>query len=205
MNGFFISFEGGEGAGKSTQINLLVEALNSKGFEVEFGAEPGKTEIGLECRRLLKDTNLNPNPISELLLFEVARSEHVEKDIIPKLEKGLIYISDRFTDSSIVYQGIVRGLGVNKVKELNDLVTNNLQPDLTFVLDVDSKQGLSNSVEVDRLELEGNDFHKKVNESFRNLKDLFPERNIILVPRMSIEEVHKFVFEKTLKFLNVNK
>jgi len=199
--GIFITLEGGEGAGKGTQINLLVERLRTNGFLVENNFEPGCTDIGMECRKLLKETKYSPNAITELFLFQAARSEYVEKVVKPVLNKGGCFISDRFFDSSIVYQGLVRGLGFDLVNNLNLIATNNLVPHLTIVLDVDSKQGVANAIEQSRFELEGSVFHSKVNSYYRQLPELFPDRNIVVIPRSSIQEVHEEVYKIVVKLL----
>lgn len=203
MIGKFITFEGGEGAGKGTQIVLLIERLRKEGFLVDSGVEPGGTDIGLECRKLLKDVKYSPNPITELLLFETSRSEFVEKIVRPKLNRGIHFFSDRFYDSTTIYQGLVRGLGLKLVNDLNNIATNGLVPDLTIVLDVDSKEGVANAIEQSRFELEGGEFHKKVNAHYRNLPKLFPVRNIVVISRESIEKVQEKVYLEVLKVIKV--
>ncbi|MGM5484044.1 MAG: dTMP kinase [Nanobdellota archaeon] len=201
----FITFEGGEGSGKSTQIELLKERLEKEGFDVIIGHEPGTTEIGLKCREMLKSTKYEPNSVTELLLFETSRSEFVEKVIRPALKKGKVFIADRFFDSTTIYQGIVRGLGVEVTDYLNKFVCKDIIPDMTIVLDVDNKEGVSKALEQSRFELEGDEFHKKINSYYKKLKDMFPERNIQLVKRDSIENVHEEVFDKVIRLLRKEK
>jgi dTMP kinase len=201
MKGKFITFEGGEGAGKGTQINILVDRLRNEGYDVSCSREPGGTLIGEKCRDLLKSKEYNPNAITELFLFEAGRSEYMEKIVIPALEKGTNFISDRFYDSTNVYQGLVRGLGLELTNQLNNIATKGITPDLTIVLDVNHEIGVANAIEQSRFEAEGDEFHKKVNEYYRNLPKYFPERNIVVIPRKSIEEVSELVYFEVKKIL----
>lgn len=201
MKGKFITFEGGEGAGKGTQIELLIKKLASEGIHAETNREPGGTLIGEECRKLLKDKKYNPNPITEILLFEAARSEYIEKTVSPILNRGTHFISDRFYDSTNVYQGLVRGLGLELTNQLNQIAVNGINPDLTIVLDVNSEEGVANAIEQSRFEAEGDEFHRKVNMYYRKLPEYFPDRNIIVIPRLSIEEVSELVYREIRKVI----
>ncbi|MCU0304721.1 MAG: dTMP kinase, partial [Thermoanaerobaculales bacterium] len=136
-DGFFITFEGGEGTGKTTQIRRLAAHLEGLGRAVVVTREPGGTPVAEAARAVLLDPALAPDGLTELFLLEAARRDHVERVIRPALEGGGVVLSDRFADSSTVYQGIVRGLGEELVIRLNRLATGDLEPDLTLVLDLD--------------------------------------------------------------------
>ena len=196
-----ITFEGGEGAGKTTQIALLAESLEKEGFKVAAFKEPGSTELGQELRKLLKDVKYSPNKLTELFMFEASRSELVEKEILPKLKKKEIVILDRFYDSSYIYQSLVRGIDEDFVNKCNLMAAHGLVPDLTLVLDVDSELGVFKAIEQSRFEKEGLEFHKQVNEHYRNLPKYFPKRRIIVIPRGSVEEVQKTVYSEVKKIL----
>ncbi len=203
MTAKLITFEGGEGAGKGTQVKLLLERLKKEGLQAESSFEPGGTDIGLECRRLLKSIEFKPNKITELFLFEASRSEYCEKIVKPFLDKGIHFISDRFYDSSTVYQGFVRGLDIELVNNLNIIATNNLIPDLTIILDVNYEDGCKNAVEQARFELENKTFHDKIYEYYRELPKYLPNRNFVVIPRKSIEEVHEIIWVEVKKILNI--
>ena len=141
--GWFITFEGGEGTGKSTQLGLLDEWLRTLGHTTVLTREPGGTALGEAVRALLLDPDLEPDGVSEIFLLEASRRDHVERVIRPALEDGTVVLCDRFTDSSLVYQGVVRGLGWDRVAELNRIATGGLEPDLTLVFDMDPEQALA--------------------------------------------------------------
>ena len=171
-SGLFIVFEGGEAAGKSTQIRYLVSRLQSNGVPHLVTREPGGTELGEKVRELLLHSSGNVSPRAELLLYEAARAQHIAERIGPALEAGQWVICDRFQDSSLVYQGICRGLGISQVGRLNQFATGRLDPDLVFVFDLPLKvslQRLSQRDKLDRLEREGQPFHDKVRKGFRRI------------------------------------
>ena len=182
--GFFITFEGGEGTGKSTQIRRLADHLGTRGRTVLVTREPGGTPIAEAARSLLLDPALEPDGLTELFLLEAARRDHVERVLRPALTRGEIVLSDRYADSSTVYQGMVRGVGVERVVELNRLATGGLEPDLTFVLDLDPAAGVTRARlrnaagdgSESRLDDEPADFHHRVREGFLMLADLAPQR-----------------------------
>lgn len=179
QQGLFITFEGGEGAGKSTQIRLLKERLEAAGYTVTQLREPGGTPIGEDIRSILLDTgNTAMAPWTELFLYEAARAQLVEEVIRPALERGEVVLCDRFFDSTTVYQGMARGLGVEQVQQANALACNGLVPDRTILLRLDTETGLDRATrkEADRIEQEGLDFHQKVHEGFERLLELDPER-----------------------------
>jgi dTMP kinase len=185
--GFFITFEGGDGTGKTTQIRRLAEQLEARGRTVVTTREPGGTPIAEAVRRILLDPLHEPDGLTELFLLEAARRDHVERVIVPALARGAVVISDRFADSSTVYQGMVRGLGEELVIQINRLATSDLEPDLTIVLDLDHEEGIgraqsrnSAGQEADRLDDEPAEFHRRVREGFLRLAELHPERVCIV-------------------------
>ena len=179
MKGLFIVMEGPEGSGKTTQINLLKEYLEEAGYECLITREPGGTVIGEEIRQLI----LNPehkemSPVTEMLLYAASRAQLVHEVIGPALEEGKIVISDRFVDSSIVYQGIARKLGISTVSAVNAPGIGIYRPDGIFFIDLSEAEGLRRKKEqknLDRMEQEGIDFHHMVSEGYRKVLSGRPE------------------------------
>ncbi|MFL5970098.1 MAG: dTMP kinase [Gaiellaceae bacterium] len=171
----FVSFEGVDGSGKTTQVNLLVEALRAEGRDVVATREPGGTLLGEEVRKLLLE-GLQMTPWAETTLFAAARAELVERVIAPALTAGRDVVCDRYIDSSLAYQGIARGLGLDRVLELNLVVTGELLPDRTFLVLVDPDAAFRRTKPADRIEREGQTFHRAVDEAYRELAQRFPER-----------------------------
>lgn len=177
----FIVFEGGEGAGKSTQSRALADYLMARGHEVLCTREPGGTPAAEAIRAVLLDpANAGLDDRAEALLFAAARGDHAARVIRPGLERGEIVISDRFLDSSVAYQGVARGLGAERVAELSLWATGGLLPDLTIVLDVDPALGLARVVGPDRLESEPREWHERVRQAFLDIAAAFPERYLVL-------------------------
>ena len=179
MKGLFIVMEGPDGSGKTTQINLLKEYLEEAGYECLITREPGGTVIGEEIRQLI----LNPehkemSPVTEMLLYAASRAQLVHEGIGPALEEGKIVISDRFVDSSIVYQGIARKLGISTVSAVNAPGIGIYRPDGIFFIDLSEAEGLRRKKEqknLDRMEQEGIDFHHMVSEGYRKVLSGRPE------------------------------
>jgi dTMP kinase len=192
----FISVEGGEGAGKSTLVSFLKEVLEARGYSVVATREPGGCALSESIRSLLlrADSELPISAQAELQLFLAARVQHIEELILPALQKGQIILCDRFNDSTIAYQGVARGLGREFVEQLCLLSCRGVVPALTFFLDIPEKEGLSriakrNSAGPDRIEKEGEAFHKLVLEGLRQQALLYPERIVTIQGIVSKEEV----------------
>ena len=201
MSGFFIAFEGGDGAGKSTQVKLLASALQGK-REVVITREPGGSDVAEHIREVLLNPNHRIDGMTEALLFAAARADHVSKVIRPALERNHVVISDRFVDSSIAYQGVARKLGIEMVRELNMIATNNLVPDLTIVLDVTTDAGLARAQEPNRMENEGADFHEIVKDAFLRLAELEPSRYLVISAHQSREAIAETILQEVMKRLN---
>lgn len=179
--GLFFAFEGGEGAGKSTQIERLARHLESRGRSVLVTREPGGTLIGGRIREILLDPSSGGlTPPAEALLYAADRAQHVAELIRPALEEGSVVISDRYLDSSLAYQGAARGLGEDQILDLNRWATGGLMPDLVFLLDLDPKQGLSRTGAPDRIEQEDLSFHYQVRGAYRDLVARFPDRFVLI-------------------------
>lgn len=179
--GLFLVFEGGEGSGKSTQAELLRQFLDSRGYRVVVTCEPGGTEIGKKLRELLLDPDTRAiSDKAEALLYAADRAQHVEETIRPALDQGAVVICDRYIDSSVAYQGLVRGLGADQIRAINRWGTGNLIPDMVFLLDYEAALGLERSGEVDRIEQEGVQFHRRVREAYRLLAERHANRFTIL-------------------------
>ncbi len=191
----FITFEGGEGSGKSTAIKKLEQALINAGKKVLITREPGGTPISEQIREvILRKENTSMDPWTEAYLYAASRRQHVIEKIKPALEKGIIVISDRYLDSSLAYQGGARGLGIKEVLTLNHFAIDGLFPDLTIFFDLPPEEGLSrishnSNREVNRLDVERMAFHEKVRAAFYELKTLYPERIHMIDASLTPDEV----------------
>jgi dTMP kinase len=188
----FISLEGVDGSGKSTQARLLVEALGSETVAIR---EPGGTDAAERIRELLADPAVELEPLAELLLFCAARADLTERVIRPALEAGRTVVSDRFSDSSVAYQGAARGLGVGEVIGLCDTATDGLWPDLTLLLRVDPEVGLGRAEGEDRFESEGLDLQRAVAEAYEEIAIIASDRVVVIDAAGTVDEVHARVME----------
>ena len=181
-SGLFVAFEGGDGAGKSTQARMLADSLRDSGHEVVLTREPGGTPAAEAIRHVVLTPEYSGlDDRSETLLYAASRAEHVARLVRPALERGAVVITDRYIDSSIAYQGVGRGLGPDVVGEINLWATRGLLPDLTVLLDVDAGTGLARlSTSPDRLEAEPEEFHASVVEAFRALAAGDPDRYLVI-------------------------
>ena len=194
----FITIEGIEGAGKTTLAAALAERLRARGDEVVVTSEPGRGLIGERIRQILLDPSNSITDRAELLLFEAARAQHVETLIRPALERGAVVICDRYTDSSIAYQGAARGLGTDAVRQLNDFATGGLCPDLTILLDLPAQDGLARQSRVDRVSSEGQAFHEAVRQGFLEAAKAKPDAFVVIDAskpfQLVVEEAVEAVF-----------
>lgn len=196
--GYFISFEGGDGSGKSTQIQILREFLEERGYDVIITREPGGTPISEKIRSIILDkANSEMDDMTEALLYAAARAQLVSQVIRPALEEGKVVICDRFVDSSLAYQAYARGLG-DSVKTINAFAVGDCMPDLTILLKVNPQVGSSRigNRERDRIELASSDFHKKVYEGYLQLEKLYPERIVGIDAADTIENISGIISER---------
>lgn len=188
----FISLEGVDGSGKSTQARLLVEALGSETVAIR---EPGGTDAAERIRELLADPAVELEPLAELMLFCAARADLTERVIRPALEAGRDVVSDRFSDSSVAYQGAARGLGVGEVISLCDTATDGLWPDLTLLLKVDPEFGFGRAKGGDRFEAEGLELQRAVAEAYAEIAIIASDRMVVVDAEGTVEEVHQRIME----------
>jgi dTMP kinase len=205
LHGVMVAFEGGDGTGKSTQIRLLADAVEAAGHDVIVTREPGGTPIGERVRELLlARTSEAMGDRTEALLYAAARAQHVDEVVVPALEKGAVVLCDRFVDSSIVYQGAARGLGEDRVEELNRWATTGLVPSLVVVLDIDPVDGLERAVgsgEADRLEAAGLDFHRTVRAAYHRRAATDPRRYLLLDATRPADELHAAILDRVMGVL----
>lgn len=207
--GLFISFEGGEGAGKTTQIKLLADALTEQKHLVKAIREPGGTKVGELIREILLDpANDLMGDRTEALLYAASRAQLIKEVINPLLEEGYIVLADRYIDSTVVYQSIVRGLEREAINQITAFATNGLMPDLTLLLDLPSNAGLARRQAVDkfdRLEQLGEDFHGKVEMGYKELAQLNKDRIVIIEANRTIEEIHQEILNQVNKLIETNR
>ncbi len=191
----FVSFEGADGSGKSTQAELLRETLAAEGRDVVLTREPGGTELGERARELVLN-GPHMGAWAEAALYAASRAEHVEEVIRPALDRGAIVVCDRYIDSSLAYQGVGRGLGVDAVLRLNLTVTGGLLPDVTFLLLIDPDVAAGRYDRSDRLELEGTALQAKVDAAYRSLAEEFPDRIVTVDADRPPEEIRSEIREQ---------
>ncbi|MDP4633851.1 MAG: dTMP kinase [Pontimonas sp.] len=205
MTGLFITFEGGDGSGKTTQINLLATWLESQGQTVVLTREPGGTDLGVELRNIVLHRKGFIAPRAEALLYAADRSHHIHSLVRPALERGEVVVQDRYLDSSVAYQGAGRVLDAEEVRELSLWATERLMPNLTVLLDVPASVAKARQAqterEYDRLEAEAEDFHTRVRESYLSLAAAEPERFLVVNGELPIEEIHHSIITKVSDLL----
>lgn len=205
MRGIFITMEGPDGAGKTTQIELLSRYLKEEGYEVLITREPGGTEISEAIRGLLLDpSHTEMKPETEMLLYAAARAQLVHEVIGPAIDSGKAVISDRFVDSSVVYQGIARGLGIETVYAVNKPAMGDYLPDVTFLLDLPAEAGIARKkeqAELDRMEREDIAFHEKVAEGYRTLAGRDTERIFKIDATLPIEVICDMMKDRVSELL----
>lgn len=199
MAGLFITLEGPEGSGKTTIASLVEKKLKERGLNVVMTREPGGIEISEQIRKIILDPNNTAmDSKTEALLYAAARRQHLVEKVIPALKQEAIVICDRFIDSSLVYQGIGRGLGIDKVYDMNLFAIEDIMPDFTLFFDINPKLGLERihkdqQREINRLDMEDLNFHQKVYQGYKEVVSRYPERIIEIDASKSIEEVFNSV------------
>lgn len=200
--GLFITFEGADGCGKTTQLNLLKEYLEQKGYEVVVTREPGGKGLGEKVREILLNYDGEVSDRCESFLFLADRAQNIDVIVNPAIEKGKIVLCDRHTDSSVAYQGYGRGLDIEQINMLNNLATGNKKPDLTLVFDVDIETSMQRvGQEKDRMESAGNEFFNRVRNGYLELAKQEPSRIKVVDSTKSIEEVRNNVLDIITKVL----
>ena len=200
--GLFLTFEGMDGCGKTTQMHLLAARLRGLGRTVLETAEPGGTPIGAKIRRIVLDpANQELSPTAELLLYFASRAQNVDEWIVAALDRGEVVLADRFTDSSLVYQGYGRGLGAENVMALDRIACRGLKPELTILVDIDPETSLARAharnaadAQGDRMDEQSAEFHRRVYEAYHELAAREPERVKVVEGRRSIEEIERDIW-----------
>ena len=206
MNIHFITFEGGEGSGKTTLIELLIKDLEKRGIKTFKTREPGGSKISEEIRNIiLNKENTEMDYKTEALLYASSRRQHLVEIVTPAIEKGYLVICDRYLDSSLAYQGYARGLGIDDVYNINLYATSGILPDLTILIDQDPRVGLAriknNQRDTNRLDVEKINFHDRVRAGYLEVAKRFPDRIKTINGERPLEEVYKDVLDEVLKRL----
>lgn len=207
MSGTFITFEGLDGSGKSTQLRLLTNYLSELGCEVEVTREPGGTSVGNRLRAALLDAHEQVDPLTELLVFAADRAQHVRRVLRPAIAAGKVIISDRYADATAAYQGGGRGFSRELITEIIQLATEGLKPDLTLLFDIPVEESIartsrrSSKQKGDRLDAEASDFHARVRAAYHELARAEPERIKIIDSDQPLEETQQRVLEIVTPFL----
>ncbi|MDL4839088.1 dTMP kinase [Aquibacillus rhizosphaerae] len=211
MTGYFITFEGGEGAGKTSILQLTANRLRKDGYDVITTREPGGIEIAEKIRSIILDpAHTAMDGRTEALLYAAARRQHLVEKVLPALSSGKLVLCDRFIDSSLTYQGYARELGMDEVYQMNQFAIENCMPDLTLFFDIQPEEGLkrilaNKSREQNRLDLEKLNFHKKVYEGYQLLMDKFSKRIFQIDATPSIKEVELATYNRIKTFINSKK
>jgi dTMP kinase len=207
MSGVFISFEGGEGSGKTTIASMVKKQLIKEGYQVVLTREPGGVDIAEKIRDIIIDVNhTKMDRKTEALLYAASRRQHLVEKVIPALENDCIVICDRFIDSSLVYQGIARGIGIDEIYKMNLFATENILPKRTIFFDIKPEDGLkrvysNEGREINRLDLENIDFHQKVYNGYLSLVNIYPNRIVKIDASQDIDNVFQQVIEKIREVL----
>lgn len=201
MKGLLITLEGPDGSGKTMQMDLLEQALLAQGYPVLRSREPGGTAIGEAIRGIILDPQYSEmDPMTEALLYAASRAQHVAEKIKPALEKGSIVLLDRFLDSSLVYQGIGRGMTIETIEEINRFATGGLQPDITLMVYIDYEEGLrrkkAQKGSLDRMEQQQELFHRRVNEGYLTLAHRYPDRIKLIDGAREPQKVHQDILKR---------
>lgn len=202
--GYFITFEGADGCGKTTQIGLIKEYFDKKNIETIVTREPGGSELGVHLRKILLHYDKPVSNVAETFLYLADRAQHIEYKIKPAINEGKIVLCDRHTDSTLAYQGYGRGQDLEKIKYLNSIATMGILPDLTIVFDIETEiaqQRLNG--EKDRLEAEGIEFHKKLRQGYLDIAKKDPKRVKVINANQSIDNVLADTIKVIEEFLNV--
>lgn len=208
MAGVFITFEGIDGCGKSTQLRLLASELRVRGVEVVTTREPGGTPLGQKLRAALLDVQEQVDPLAELLVFAADRAQHVHKHLQPALSADRVVLSDRYADATVAYQGAGRGFDAKLIKQIVDLATDGLKPDLTLLFDLSVAESTIRtrrriaSKHTDRLDSENPDFHTRVRDAYLEIAKADSKRVRVIDARHSVQETHRIVKRIVLQFLN---
>ncbi|HAM39577.1 MAG TPA: dTMP kinase [Elusimicrobia bacterium] len=205
--GFFITLDGSDGCGKSTQAVLLAKRLKELNFDIVCTREPGGTKVAETVRKILLHPKSRISPIAELLLYEACRAQLTDELILPAINSGKVVICERYSDATIAYQGFGRGLDRNIIFKLNNIATAGLEPDLTILLDISVEKGLDRAFArgKDRLENEDFVFHKKVGMGYKWLAGKFPNRIKVVKPNGTIEEISERIFNIVAKQMKITK
>lgn len=199
--GLFITFEGSDGCGKSTQLKMAAEYLQEKKIDVISTRDPGGTPLGAKIREILLHHEGKVATYCELFLYLADRAQHIDEKILPALAEGKTVLCDRYVDSTLAYQGYARGLDNDEILNLNNIAAKNLMPDLTFVFDVSTEIAAQRVGKIkDRMESESKEFHQRVRDGFLDLAKKYPERIKIIDANREIEKVHSDVIEILKKY-----
>lgn len=206
MKGLFITFEGGDGSGKSTQLEQLVDWLGTQSRTVVTTREPGGTDLGDELREIVLHRRGHVTPKAEALMYAADRAHHIATKVRPALERGDVVVQDRYLDSSVAYQGVARSLGANEVREISLWATDGLLPDLTILLDIDEGIGRgrldASRTRYDRLEAEEREFHSRVRGAYLELAAAEPDRFLIVDATATVEEIATVIRDRVSALLH---